>query len=125
MITAMANLITADVEAAAAFHRNHLGYVEILRVPSESPEHIVLRLGPSVLAVSSPDTLRESGLDAQPGNTVELVVFCDDVAAEVERLRTRNVSIRREAFRHPSGHQRAYVDDPDGRPIALVDAPAH
>lgn len=66
MITAMPNFITAQVEAAASFYSNHLGYVEILRVPDESPEHIVLRLGTSVLAVSSPDALREAGLDPQP-----------------------------------------------------------
>ncbi|MGI8695734.1 MAG: VOC family protein [Mycobacteriales bacterium] len=85
----------------------------------------MLRLGPSVLAVSSPETPRGSGLDPVQGNTVELVVFCDDLAAEVERLRVRGLTIRREPFRHPSGHQRAYLDGPDGRPVALVDAPAH
>lgn len=125
MITAMPNFITDNVANAAEFCRHHLGCDEVLRVPPDSPNHVVLRLGGSLLAFSSPAALRESGFHPIAENTTELVVFCSDVSAEVTRLLTEGAMIERAPFRHRSGHMRAYLNGPGGRLIALVDAPPH
>jgi len=54
-------------------------------------------------------------------NRIELVV--DDLAAEVDRLKSEGVSFRNEIVTGPGGSQ-ILVDDPFGNPIELFQ-PAH
>jgi lactoylglutathione lyase len=51
------------------------------------------------------------------------VVWCDDVDAETARLRAAGTPVVVEPYDHPAGHRRAYLADPDGNWLALVDAP--
>jgi predicted enzyme related to lactoylglutathione lyase len=64
-----------------------------------------------------------AGLDPTTGNPLELVVWCDDVDAETARLRAAGTTVVVEPYDHPAGHRRAYLADPDGNWLALVDAP--
>lgn len=124
MITSsMPNHFSDDVEAAARFYRDELGFSESLRAPGEgAPEHVVLRLGDSQLALSTTRAVCAVGLRPSSGNTFELIVWCDDVDAETARLRASGVTIVVDPYDHLAGHRRAYIADPDGNWVALVDA---
>jgi predicted enzyme related to lactoylglutathione lyase len=84
---------------------------------------VVLRLGDSLVALSTPGPATQAGLEPSNGNPLELVIWCDDVDAQIERLRADGTSIVVEPYDHAAGHRRAYVADPDGNWLALVDAP--
>jgi lactoylglutathione lyase len=126
MVTAtMPNLFTHDIDVAVAFYRDQLGFSESYRVPADGrPEHVVLRLGGSLLAISTPGAAVAAGLNPKGGNPLEIIVWCDDVNGETARLRRAGATVAVEPYDHPAGHRRAYVTDPDGNWLALVDAPA-
>jgi lactoylglutathione lyase len=117
----MPNIFTRDIESSVAFYRDQLGLSERFRFPPEGrPEHVVL--GDSQLALSSPRAAEATGLAPTAGNPFELVVWCDDVDSEAARLRAAGATIVIEPYDHLAGHRRAYVADPDGNWLALVDA---
>lgn len=122
----MPNLFTVDIDAAVVFYRDQLGFIESVRFPSEGPaEHVVLHLGESGLALTTPRVITETGLRPTTGNTFELLVWCDDVEGETAKLRAAGVTVAIEPYDHIGGHRRSYVVDPDGNWVALVDAPRH
>jgi lactoylglutathione lyase len=118
----MPNLYSADVAAAAHFYGDMLGFSQTFQYPpSGAPRHIELRLGDSMLAISSHAAIRETGLPApSPGHVQELVVWCDNVETAVARLRGAGTPVVVEPYDHVAGHRRAYVADPDGNWLALV-----
>lgn len=124
MITmSMPNIFTHDIDAAIVFYRDQLGFAQKDRFPGAGrPEHVVLQLGESLLALSAPDAVAAVGLDATSGNTFELVIWCADVDQEMARLRAVGAAIVVEPYEHIGGHRRAYLVDPDGNWVALVDA---
>ncbi len=126
MTACMPNLFTGDVEAGVRFYTGQLGFTVAFRAPTEGRVvHAVLRLGDSLLALSTPETVGAAGLRPGPGNPAELVVWCSDVDHETARLRAAGVPVLVDPYRHPSGHRRSYVADPAGNWVALVDAPEH
>jgi|Tabmets5t2r1_1033131.scaffolds.fasta_scaffold00956_5 catechol 2,3-dioxygenase-like lactoylglutathione lyase family enzyme len=119
----MPNLFTRDIDAAVTFYRDRLGFGPLFQVPAEGrPEHIVLQLGSSQLALSTDRAVSTIGLRYTAGNPYELIVWCDDVDASAETLRGAGVPIAVEPYDHVAGHRRCYVLDPDGNWVALVDA---
>jgi len=120
--SSMPNLFADDVEATALFYRDQLGFSESSRVPREGrPEHVVLQLGESQLALSTPRAVNAVGLRPSTGNSFELIVWCHDVDTETARLRADGVTIVVDPYHHVGGHRRAYITDPDGNWVALVD----
>ncbi len=118
----MLNIFTETPQTALEFYRDQLGFSVASCWPDEGfLEHAVLRLGSSLLAVSTPAAVRSAGLMPRSGSTFELVVTCEDVDRETARLRAGGTPVLVEPYRHPGGHRRAYVADPDGNWIALVD----
>lgn len=118
------NLFTGELELSLAFYRDHLGFSEVLRVPSDgSPEHAVLELGESRVALSTDRGVQEAGLRSQGTNAFELLIWCHDVDAEVAKLREAGARVLVDPYQHRGGHRRAYVADPAGNWVALVDAP--
>jgi lactoylglutathione lyase len=118
----MPNLYAAEVAAAADFYRDVLGFSQTYQFPpAGQPEHVELRLGDSMLALSSHAAVRQMGLPApSAGHTQELVVWCDDMDAAIARLRAAGAPVLVEPYHHIAGHRRAYVADPDGNWLALV-----
>lgn len=120
---AMTNLFTRDIDAALSFYRDQLGFSQRFQVPRTGPpEHAVLELGDSRVALSTAQAVSRVGLEPANGHAFELVVFCDDVDRETQRLRAGGAHVLREPYDHVAGHRRAYVADPDGNWVALVDA---
>jgi catechol 2,3-dioxygenase-like lactoylglutathione lyase family enzyme len=121
--TSMPNIFTRDIEPALAFYRDRLGFSVTFQVPPQGrPEHVVLQLGDSRLALSTNRAIAAVGLDPTSGNSFELVVWCDDVDGEAARLHAAGAVILVEPYNHIAGHRRAYLADPDGNWLALVDA---
>ncbi|RBY82931.1 VOC family protein [Geodermatophilus sp. TF02-6] len=104
-----------DPARSQAFYRDVLG----LAVYREfgPPEHpgVVFFLGNGLLEVS--------GRGDQPPRGMALWVQVRDAAAEYARLRAAGVSLLREPRTEPWGLVEAWVADPDGVRIVLVEVP--
>lgn len=118
----MANLYVADVERAVGFYCGLLEGVQAFQYPATgAAEHVELRIGDVVIALSSRESVHGEGL-AEPGggHPLELVVWCDSVDAAVAALRDAGTPVLVEPHDHVAGHRRAYVADPDGNWVAVV-----
>ena len=106
----------ADPARSQAFYRDVLG----LAVYREfgSPEHpgLVFFLGNGLLEVSGPGE--------EPPRGVALWVQVRDVPAEVQRLRAAGTTVLRGPRTEPWGLVEAWVADPEGVRIVLVEVPA-
>lgn len=121
-MSVMPHLYSADVERSVAFYRDLIGGVETFRLPADGPaEHVELRIGDVVLAISAREAVERVGLPAPTtGHPFELVLWCDSADEAATALRSAGVPILREPHDGEAGNRRAYVTDPDGNWIALV-----
>ncbi|PRX47246.1 putative glyoxalase superfamily protein PhnB [Prauserella shujinwangii] len=102
-----------DPEATVAFYRDTLG----LAVYREFPGGTVFFLGGGFLEV-----VGRGSAPASPDIALWLQVR--DVRAVVEELRAKGVEPDREPRREPWGLDEAWISDPDGVRIVLVEIPA-
>ncbi len=106
----------ADWDRSSAFYRDVLG----LAVHREfgTPEHpgVVFFLGNGLLEVSGPGD--------EPARGMALWVQVRDVAAEVGRLHAAGTTVLRDPLTEPWGLVEAWVADPEGVRIVLVEVPA-
>ena len=108
-----------DVKAAVDFYTIHLGFT--LR-SSAAPAFADVLKGNLRLLLSGPSSSAgrpmPDGIRPSPGgwNRIELIV--DDIGAEVERLRTRDLKFRNEIVVGPGGSQ-ILLEDPSGNLIEL------
>jgi lactoylglutathione lyase len=119
----MPNIFTRDIEAALAFYRDQLGFTTVYQVPavagqSTSCSAAATRSWRSPRTALSPAV----GLEPMSGDSFELIVWYDDIDAEAARLGAAGAPVLVEPNRHVAGRRRAYVADPDGNWLALVDA---
>jgi lactoylglutathione lyase len=117
----MPHLYTADVDRAVAFYRDQLGGVQTFSVPATGPaEHVELRLGDVIIALSHRDAVTRHGLPAPtPGHPMELTIECHSADDMITALRAAGTPVLVEPH-NGYGHRRAYVTDPDGNWIALI-----
>jgi catechol 2,3-dioxygenase-like lactoylglutathione lyase family enzyme len=108
-----------DVEQAIDFYTRHFGF-ELGHNASPAFAEVIrgtLRLllaGPkSSAARPMPD-----GRKPEPGGWNRIHFVVDDIAAEVERLRSAGLQFRNEIVSGPGGRQ-ILLDDPSGNPIEL------
>jgi lactoylglutathione lyase len=122
VLSVMPHLYVADVGRAAAFYRDLLGGTQTFQHPAEGPaEHVELRLGGTVIALTSRGAVLREGLPAPTaGHPLELTVECDDADRAVAAMRAAGTPVIKEPHSHFSGHRRAYVTDPDGNWVALI-----
>jgi lactoylglutathione lyase len=86
----MTNLYTDDLESAVAFYRDVLGGTETFRVA----DHVELRLGDTILAVSSRAAVVRDGLPAlTTGHPMELVVWCDSADDTTAKARAAGAPV--------------------------------
>jgi lactoylglutathione lyase len=122
-VTAMVNLYTRDIGAAAAFYGDRLGFTETFRTPTEGvPEHVELRLGDFTVGLGSVEAAkRVHGVDATPGSpAMALVVWCDDVDEAYAALVAAGVPAEQAPHDAGNGNRAALVRDPDGNRVEIV-----
>lgn len=59
------------------------------------------------------------------GSFMHICLVCDDIKAEVERLRAAGIAIRIEPKRGLDHNMQAWIDDPDGNAIELMQLVEH
>lgn len=120
--TPMVNLYTEDVTRLAGFYEG-LGFREIFRTPLDGPPvHLELELDGFTLAVSSvAAAIADHGLDPDlGGRPMELVFWTDDTDGEYARLTAAGAPAIRPPHDFRTRLRVAWVADPDGNPIHLV-----
>jgi lactoylglutathione lyase len=100
---------TTDLERAVAFYRDRLGFEERFRLEDE---FVAVGLGPFEIGFAASKAI-------DPPGRVVLWLYCDDVNAEVEALRSTGVEVAREPEDMEWGERMAIVLDPDGNEICL------
>ena len=113
----------ADLDRAVAFYTKQLGFQLAQRsgpvaTVSRGALHLLLS-GPG----SSGSRAMPDGRRQEPGGWNRIVLYVDDLEAEVDRLRTGGVTVRSDVTVGPGGKQ-VQITDPDGNPIELHEAPA-
>jgi catechol 2,3-dioxygenase-like lactoylglutathione lyase family enzyme len=108
-----------DVEASVAWYTRHLGFEPL---SNAAPAFADVRRGPLRLLLSgktsSAGRPMPDGRQPVPGgwNRIQLVV--DDLATEVEKMRTAGVRLRNEIVTGPGGSQ-ILLEDPSGNLVEL------
>jgi lactoylglutathione lyase len=111
----------ADMERSLALYRDVLGGEEIYRFPRDgAPEHVELRIGAAVLALTSEAGRQSHHLPpATPGHPFELAVRATDADAAIATLMSAGCSLLIEPFDSSAGNRVGYVLDPDGNRLQI------
>src|SRR3954470_24486483 len=108
-----------DVEAAVEFYTRHLGFT---LGTSMAPAFADVRRGALRLLLSGPTSSAgrpmPDGRQPRPGGWNRIHLIVDDIAAEVDRLRSAGLPFRNDIIKGPGGSQ-IVLDDPSGTPIEL------
>ena len=119
MTTVNVRYMVDDVEAAIAFYTTHFGFKVISKT---LPAFADVALGDLRLLLSGPTSSAgrpmPDGRRPTPGGWNRIHFVVDDIAADVERLRTAGVRFRNEIISGPGGQQ-VVLEDPAGNPIEL------
>ena len=119
MTTVNVRYMVDDVEAAVAFYTTHLHFAVISKT---LPAFADVARGDLRLLLSGPTSSAgrsmPDGRRPAPGGWNRIHLIVEDLAAEVERLRTAGVSFRNDIVTGPGGSQ-ILLDDPSGNPIEL------
>ena len=111
-----------DLDRGIEFYTSQLGFgleqrAGPIAVVSRGALHLIL----SAPASSGAQPLAE-GQEQQPGGWNRIVLYVDDLEAEVSRLRSAGVTLRDDIKVGPGGKQ-VQINDPDGNSIELHEAP--
>ena len=108
-----------DVQAAVDFYTGHLGFA--LR-STAAPAFADVSRGNLRLLLAGPASSAgrpmPDGRTPGPGGWNRIHFIVDDIAGEVDRLRSAGVTFRNEIIRGPGGRQ-ILLNDPAGNPIEL------
>jgi len=119
----MINLYSRDLSRAAKFY-SKLGFVEAFRAPATGePVHIELTLDGFTLGVATIEAAKEHhSLRAEgEGRWIEIVLWTDDTDAALDALVSQGAPLFSPAHDFLDGQLRAaWIADPDGNPIQLV-----
>lgn len=112
-----------DVDRAVAFYTEHLGFALVQR---PAPILAIVARGQLSLLLSGPAASGSrpmpDGRRQEPGGWNRIVLYVDDLDAAMARLKGASVRFRNEVEVGPGGKQ-VQIDDPDGNPIELHEAP--
>jgi lactoylglutathione lyase len=110
-------IYASNLERAARFYRDALGFAETFRFPVDGdPAFVSLSLDGSGGIALGPGPR----LPITPGaRGFELCVYTDDVDEAVADLRDRGYEVLLYPVDQPWGERMAYVADPDGNPVMI------
>lgn len=112
-----------EVERSIAFYTQRLGFELDAHVgkafASVSRGKLRLILGGPGSSGARP---MPDGQKQGPGGWNRILVYVDDLDAEIDRLKRQGVSFRNHVEEGPGGRQ-IQITDPDGNPIELHEAP--
>jgi glyoxylase I family protein len=113
-----------DLDRAATFYTRQLGFELAHRA---GPIATVSR-GQLYVLLSGPESSGSrpmpDGRRQEPGGWNRIVLYVEDIDATVARLKDARATFRNEVEAGPGGKQ-VQVEDPDGNPIELHEAPAN
>jgi catechol 2,3-dioxygenase-like lactoylglutathione lyase family enzyme len=121
MATVSVRYFVHDVEAAIAFYSERLGFAVDLH---PAPGFAILSRGDLRLLLNTPTggggagQPMPDGRRPEPGGWNRIQLEVDDLAVEVETLRTAGAHFRNEIVAGKGGQQ-VLLDDPSGNPIEL------
>ncbi len=117
--TVSVRYIVDDVAAAVAFYTTHFGFAV---GSSALPAFAEVARGNLRLLLAGPRSSAgrpmPDGRRPEPGGWNRIHFVVDDIAAEVDRLRTAGVTFRNDIVTGPGGRQ-IVLDDPAGNPVEL------
>ena len=109
------------LEPSIAFYTQKLGF----KLDKQNGPFAQVSRGSVALVLSSPGTSgardMPDGQKQEPGGWNRILLWVDDLQAEIARLKKAGVHFRNEVESGPGGSQ-ILVDDPDGNPIELHEA---
>jgi catechol 2,3-dioxygenase-like lactoylglutathione lyase family enzyme len=111
-----------DVESAAAFYREHLGFTVEM---GPAPGFAMLSRGELRLLLNAPGSggagqAMPDGRSPEPGGWNRIQLEVEDLAGEVEVLREKGARFRNEIVSGRGGSQ-ILLEDPSGNPIELFE----
>jgi glyoxylase I family protein len=112
-----------DLDRGIEFYTGQLGF----KLEQRAGPIAVVSRGALNLLLSAPQSSGAQpladGQTQQPGGWNRIVLYVDDIAAEVERMRSAGVTFLNDIKVGPGGKQ-VQITDPDGNSIELHEAPA-
>jgi lactoylglutathione lyase len=118
-------VIFAEKVAATAAFYEALGFERHFELPPEGePGYVGLRRGSHELAVVSAEWPQQYGASVASGVRFEMFVYVEQVDEVVEAMRLAGTRTLCEPADMPWGERVAYVEDPEGNPVALAAATA-
>jgi len=105
-------IIVSDMDRSVAFYRDVLG----LELEQQSEAWSQLNAGTISVGLHG----STEGVSASPEGGAQLAFYVDDAQKAVEELRSRGAEIAQEPEREEFGGLLAYVKDPDGYLIMLM-----
>jgi glyoxylase I family protein len=110
------------VDASIAFYTEQLGFtLELKNGPFAAVRRGNLRLILSGPGTSGARTLPD-GRVQEPGGWNRILLYVESLEFEIQRLKQQGVIFRGQVEAGPGGSQ-IMIDDPDGNPIELHEAP--
>jgi catechol 2,3-dioxygenase-like lactoylglutathione lyase family enzyme len=111
-----------NLDRGIEFYTSQLGF----RLEQRAGPVAIVSRGALNLLLSGPESSGSRPMDGQqqtPGGWNRIVLYVDDLEADVDRLRGAGVTFRCEVTVGPGGKQ-VQIADPDGNPIELHEAPS-
>ncbi len=122
--TAVVRYLVRDRERSLAFYTQQLGFAVAMRTGTV---FAMVARGQLHLILSGPGTSgarpMPDGRQQEPGGWNRIVLYVDDLDSIISSLRAAGVRFRNQVEAGPGGRQ-IQVEDPDGNPIELHQAPA-
>lgn len=121
--TAVVRYLVQDLERSIAFYTEHLGF----QLAQQAGPVAIVRRGELHLLLSGPKSSgarpMPDGRRQEPGGWSRIVLYVSSIDATMTSLRNAGARFRNEVEVGPGGKQ-VQVEDPDGNPIELHEAPA-
>lgn len=117
-------VVTTDVERAAKFYTEALGFREVTRLEtSHSGTLVFLDLDGTQVELFGGGKPRASSSDSEEVGYRHLCLLVDDIDAECARLKGLGVEFHMEPETVESNLRIAFFRDPDGTPLELMQRP--